>query len=111
MKDKILIIGCRGQIGTELTSVLAQEYGKDRILATDIREVGEGFPDVPFHLLDALDARAVEETVEQNGIAQVYHLSAMLSAVGEGRPIDAWRLNMETLLTVLNLAHSAPTPS
>lgn len=104
MKDNILIIGCRGQIGTELTSVLAQEYGKDRILATDIREVGEGFPDVPFRLLDALDARAVEETVEQNGIAQVYHLSAMLSAVGETRPMDAWRLNMETLLTVLNLA-------
>lgn len=104
MKDNILIIGCRGQIGTELTSVLAQEYGKDHILATDIREVGEGFPDVPFRLLDALDARAVEETVEQNGIAQVYHLSAMLSAVGETRPMDAWRLNMETLLTVLNLA-------
>lgn len=106
MKRKALIVGCLGQIGTELTAVLAHEYGRDGVLASDIRCPGDDFPDVPFRTLDALDAAAVAAAVEENGITQVYHLSAMLSAVGEGRPMDAWRLNMNSLLILLELARA-----
>ena len=104
MEKRILVVGCLGQIGTELTALLAGEYGKDGVLATDIRQADGDFPDVPFRLLDALDGAAVADAVAENGITEVYHLSAMLSAVGERRPMDAWRLNMDSLLTVLNLA-------
>ena len=37
MKDKILITGANGQIGTVLTEALQDHYGKDQVLATDIR--------------------------------------------------------------------------
>lgn len=104
MKNKALIVGCLGQIGTELAARLSAEYGRDGVLATDIRQATGDFPDVPFKTLDALDAQAVERTIEENGITQVYHLSAMLSAVGEKRPMDAWRLNMDSLLILLELA-------
>lgn len=106
MKNKALIVGCLGQIGTELATVLADEYGRDGVLASDIRTPGDNFPDVPFRKIDALDAAAVAAAIEENGVTQVYHLSAMLSAVGEGRPMDAWRLNMDSLLILLELARA-----
>ena len=39
--------------------------------------------------------------VEKFDIKEVYHLAAVLSAKGEKDPNFAWRLNMESLLTVL----------
>ena len=38
MRDKILIIGAGGQIGTELTEALRQIYGEEWVIASDIRE-------------------------------------------------------------------------
>lgn len=105
MVRKALVIGSLGQIGTELTLRLAGEYGEENVWATDIRQAPEGLlGGVSFALLDALDAQAVERLVVEKGITDVYHLSAVLSAVGEKNPMAAWRLNMDSLLTVLNLA-------
>ncbi len=104
MGKNALVIGCLGQIGTELVAQLARQYGSENVLATDIREAPEGLLGTPFRTLNALDAPALERIVEENGITDVYHLSAMLSAVGEKKPMDAWRLNMDSLLSVLNLA-------
>lgn len=104
MDKKALVIGCLGQIGTELVAQLARQYGPRNVLATDIREAPQGLLGTPFCTLNALDAPALERIVEENSITDVYHLSAMLSAVGEKKPMDAWRLNMDSLLSVLNLA-------
>jgi dTDP-4-dehydrorhamnose reductase len=32
-KDKILVIGARGQIGTELTAALSLQYGTENVIA------------------------------------------------------------------------------
>jgi len=37
MMKKILVTGAVGQIGSELTVALRNEYGEDRVVATDIR--------------------------------------------------------------------------
>ena len=58
----------------------------------------------PFEILDALDKNALFEVVKKHGITQVYHLAAMLSATGEQNPAFAWKLNMESLFHVLDLA-------
>jgi nucleoside-diphosphate-sugar epimerase len=42
--------------------------------------------------------------VERHGITQIYHLAAALSATGETAPERAWRLNMGSLLNVLEVA-------
>jgi nucleoside-diphosphate-sugar epimerase len=102
---KVLIIGAAGQIGTELTVELRKKYGKDKVVATDIKEpLNSPIVNGPFELLDALDGRAMQKVIRENKIDHIYHLSAMLSATGEKYPVKAWDLNMVSLLNVLELA-------
>lgn len=99
--DKILVIGANGQLGTELVEKLRQKYDVENVIASDIRQI-EGVHDSgPFETLDILDSDAYYAVLKKHNITQVYHLAAMLSAKGEQNPHLAWKLNMESLLTVL----------
>ena len=67
--EKILVMGACGQIGTELTLALRQKYGKDNVIASDIREespliVGTG----PYVVLDAMDATATKNLVKKEKV-------------------------------------------
>jgi nucleoside-diphosphate-sugar epimerase len=103
--DKILVIGCAGQIGSELTLELRKIYGDSNVVATDIkpaaREITEGGP---FEILDVLDIHRLFGTVSRNKITQIYHLAAILSGNAEKKPIASWHINMESLLNVLELS-------
>ena len=105
MKKRILIVGASGQIGTELTAKLREQYGSHKVIATDIREgdttLLEGGP---FEILDAMDYNALEDIIIRHEITDVYLLAAMLSATAEKFPMRAWNLNMNSLFNVLNLA-------
>lgn len=101
--EKILIIGAGGQIGVELTEYLSNIHGNDNVIPSDIKETGV-FPNNPFEVLDALDKTKLFDIVKKQGVTQVYHLAAMLSATGEQNPMFAWKLNMESLFHVLDLA-------
>ena len=102
-KDKILVIGAGGQIGLELIHALAADYGYDSVIPADIRETA-GFKGFQTATFDALNANALYEVVKTQGITQVYHLAALLSATGEQQPDLAWKLNMDSLFHVLQLA-------
>jgi nucleoside-diphosphate-sugar epimerase len=101
--EKILIIGAGGQIGVELAEGLSKIYGPDNIITSDIKESPDKSEN-PFEKLDALNGKALFEIVKKHGVSQVYHLAAMLSATGEQNPMFAWKLNMESLFHVLDLA-------
>lgn len=101
--QKILIIGAGGQIGVELTAELSKMYGSSNVVASDLKS-SAAFANNPFEVLDALDKKALFEIVKKHGITHVYHLAAMLSATGEQNPMFAWKLNMESLFNVLELA-------
>ncbi len=101
-KEKILVIGANGQIGSVLTEALRGAFGTSNVVATDIREA-EG-QEGPFELLNVLDAKAIAETVERHGITQVYHLAAILSARGEQNPLQTWDINMGGLFNVFEVA-------
>lgn len=104
-KDSILVIGACGQIGTELVRELRLAYGAFRVIAADRVPPGKGMSQAgPFEQLDALDRRGLAALVHRYEINQVYHLAAMLSATGEQQPQQAWDLNMQSLLNVLDLA-------
>lgn len=103
--EKILVIGAGGQIGVELTLALRKKYGAEQILASDLREEnpllkGTG----PFTPLDALNKAALQKIVQEANITQIYHLAAVLSAVGEQDPLRAWNINTGALLNVLEVA-------
>ena len=102
---KILVIGAGGQLGTELTKVLAEKYGNESIIATDFQESARSkFSYCNFQTLNVLDKVELENIVKKDGVTQIYHLAAILSAAGEKNPIQAWDLNMGGLLNVLEIA-------
>ena len=59
---KILVIGAGGQLGTELTKVLANTYGNEAVIATDFQEsVKNKFDYCAFQTLN-VNLRLVETT-------------------------------------------------
>lgn len=103
--EKILVIGCSGQIGSELTLELRKIYGNSNVIATDIRPAP---PDItgsgPFEILDVLDSAKLQLILEHEKITQVYHLAAILSGNAEKRPLASWDINMRSLMNALELA-------
>lgn len=105
METKILIIGACGQIGTELTQKLREVYGKNNVIASDIRKLNiDVVNDGIFEVVNALDYNQIEHLIEKYQITDVYLMAALLSATAEKNPAFAWDLNMNSLFHVLNLA-------
>lgn len=103
--DRILVIGASGQIGSELTLELRKNYGNDNVYATDIKEAHHEIKESgPFHILDVLHTEKLNSHIIENGIDQVYLLAAVLSGKAESIPIKAWEINMNSLMSILNLA-------
>lgn len=105
MEGKTLIIGASGQIGIELTLALRKQFGNDQIVASDVKPLTE--PDLkngPFEILDVLNKPELERIIDKYQITEVYLLAALLSATAEKRPDFAWKLNMDGLFHVLDLA-------
>ncbi len=99
---RILIIGANGQIGTELALALADRYGSDTVVTSDIGTAAR--TPLTYEVLDVTDPKALATVCTRHGVTQIYLLAAALSAIGETRPTSAWQLNMTGLLNVLELA-------
>lgn len=103
--ERILVIGAAGQIGSELVLELRNRYGSDHVFATDIKEAS---PDImesgPFQLLDVMDDKRLIHFVIRHKITQIYHLAAVLSGNAEKLPIQAWHINMNSLMNILEVA-------
>lgn len=99
MKDKILVIGANGQIGSALVPRLEEIYGEGNIVASDINSPAKNVN--LFEHLDATKASDLGVVIRKHKITQIYHLAAILSAKGEADPHWAWNINMQTLLNVL----------
>ena len=103
---RILVTGALGQIGSELVPALRARYGRDRIIASDIRMMPAGEPteDGPYEHADCTQAHQILEVVRRHDIGRVYHMAALLSAVAEDKPQVAWTVNMNGLYNVLEVA-------
>lgn len=103
--ENILIIGAAGQIGSELTLELRKIYGNEHVFATDIREAPSDIKEGgPFQLLDVMDDKHLIHFVIRHKITQIYHLAAVLSGNAEKLPLQAWHINMNSLLNILEVA-------
>ncbi len=99
---KILITGALGQIGTELSTTLAEIYGKDQVIISDVREAPDAT--LAFEKLDVLDLETFRSIIDRHQVKVVYHLASLLSGTSEKNPSLAWRLNIDPLLFLCNLA-------
>jgi nucleoside-diphosphate-sugar epimerase len=102
----ILVIGARGQIGTDLTAALRKHYGNHRVIAADLHLHGNIAPEDegPAVTLNVLNKLELGKLVDQYKVTHIYLLAALLSATGEQNPEFAWHLNMQGLFNVLELA-------
>lgn len=105
---KILVIGSAGQIGSELVVKLREIYGVENIIATDkCPDSGKKLAEKGiFEVLDVTDKTALENMCNKHQITHIIDLAAILSAVGEKKPLLAWDVNMNGLLNVLEVARA-----
>lgn len=99
---RIIVTGALGQIGSELVEKLRSLYGKENVLATDIREQANS--DGPFEVLDVTDEKKMFEVAEKFRADTMIHMAALLSATAEKNPKFAWHLNMGGLLNALEVS-------
>ena len=99
---RILVIGSRGQLGSDLIPGLAERYGASALVTADIAPSDAG--GATHEILDVTDREALRSVVSRHRITQIYHLAAALSARAEIEPQWAWQLNMNGLLNVLEVA-------
>lgn len=103
--ENILVIGAAGQIGSELVIELRKRYGAQQVFATDIKQAPEDVVNGgPFEILDVLDSNRLIHFVIRHKITQIYHLAAVLSGNAEKIPLQAWDINMRSLMNILELA-------
>lgn len=102
----ILVTGATGQIGSELTLALRQQYGEGHVVAAGHHRPPERdlLASGPYCRLDVRDATAVHQAVRDYRIDTIYHLASVLSAVAEQTPQLAWQVNMEGITNVLEVA-------
>jgi len=103
--SKTIVIGAGGQIGTELVLALRKLKGEQAVIAADLKDscpplLANG----PYVKMDILDRDLVRNHIINNEIKEVYLLAALLSATAEKNSDFAWKLNMEGLFTILDLA-------
>ena len=104
MSERIIILGSNGQIGTELAIALRSKYGNDAVITSDIREPVHNHQEKLFEIVDVMKRKHVSKMFAKHRPTQVFLLAAMLSATGEKYPRQAWNLNMEGLLNVMDAA-------
>jgi nucleoside-diphosphate-sugar epimerase len=114
----ILVIGSTGQIGSELTTALRAQYGNDHVVAGYIpgaEPKGELAESGPSAIADVTNGEQMAEVVRQYHIDAIYNLAALLSVVAEQKPRLAWKIGIDGLWNVLEVARengcSVFTPS
>jgi len=103
---KILVTGATGQIGSELTIELRKRYNGENVIAAGHKKKPREklLKSGPFEYVDTADKENIEKVVKKYDIDTIYHLAAVLSAVGEENPQFAWHVNMDGLYNVLEVA-------
>jgi len=102
---RIVVTGASGQIGTEMVAALRARYGALNVLATDIR-IPESATDGPFALADVTIGDSLDAAVARHRADTIFHLAAILSAVGEQRPQKTYEVNIGGLFNVLEVARA-----
>lgn len=102
----IMVIGAVGQIGSELTMALREKYGNDNVVAVGRKTApsDELKNSGPFEFANCNDKESIENLVKKYDIDTIHHLAAILSGTGEANPELAWKVNMDGLKNVLDIA-------
>ena len=103
---RILVTGATGQIGSELVPELRKIHGGENVvLGVHSKPPSEEQIEAgPHEHVDVAKRESIEAVVEEYDIDTVYHMAAILSAVGESNPWLALDVNMNGTYNVLEVA-------
>lgn len=104
---KILVIGSTGQIGSELTKVLRETYGNENVVAGYIKGAepkGWLAESGQMAEADVTNPQMIADIVKQYQIDTIYNLAALLSVVAESKPRLAWKIGIDGLWNILEVA-------
>ncbi len=102
----ILIIGSTGQIGSELTMKLRSCYNGNIVAGyiPGAEPKGELKESGPSAIVDIMNPQQIADAVSRYEIDTIYNLAALLSAVAEKKPQLAWKIGVDGLFNVLEVA-------
>lgn len=103
----VLVIGSTGQIGSELTRELRKQYGGSHVVAGYIigaEPTGELKESGPSAVADVTDGELIAKVVKDYHIDTIYNLAALLSVVAESKPRLAWKIGIDGLWNILEVA-------
>ena len=105
--ENILVLGAVGQIGSELTIALREKFGNENVVACGrkTKPSKKLLDSGPFELgIDITNIKTVEKVIKKYNIDTIYNMAAILSAVGEEKPLLCWDVNINGMYNVLELA-------
>lgn len=102
-KEKVLITGPFGQIGSELVPELQDIHGEEKVVALGHNHIPEDYVG-PLEKGDVRNKEFLSSLWKKNNFKEVYHLASLLSAVGEKKPNLAWSVNINGLKNILDLS-------
>jgi len=102
----ILVVGAAGQIGSELIPELRKRYGNQQVVSGIHKTMPpkEVLDSGPWETVDITEAKGLSGVVKKHKIDTIYNLAALLSVVGESRPLEAWHVGIDGLMNVLEVA-------
>lgn len=89
---------------------LRKRYGGSHVVAGYIKgaePAGELRDSGPMALVDVTDGEQISDAVRKYDIDTIYNLAALLSVVAEGKPRLAWRIGVDGLWNVLEVARQS----
>lgn len=103
----ILVIGSTGQIGSELTLKLRRELPGGVTVAGYIpgsEPKGKLLESGPAEKCNVCNGKQIADIVDKYDIDTIYNLAALLSATAERKPLMAWDIQMNGLISTLEVA-------
>ncbi|MEA1913104.1 MAG: NAD-dependent epimerase/dehydratase family protein [candidate division WOR-3 bacterium] len=103
--ERILVTGAVGQIGSELVEALRKKYGNENVVAAGhkTKPTEEMRTSGPFEFIDVTSRESIERVIKKYNIGTIYHLAAILSAIGEEKPQLTFRVNIIGLYNILEI--------
>jgi len=104
---KLLVTGAVGQIGSELTMALRDKFGNDNVIACGrkTKPSQELLDSGPFEFIDITNRESIENVVKKYDVDTIYNMAAILSAIGEEKPLLCWNVNINGLYNIIEIAH------